>query len=378
MNIVFLYYTDGYPVKFSAANTKAEFVAEGLMQSEVKVHLINKSYGPNNVAPEYVDNKGIIVHSIKNTNGKIVSSIKNLFKTFAILRKVKQREDNYLLIGCGNTFLFAPLLLASKLIGYKSAFILEEWEPSIPYPFIYKVNALIHGHLFGYLFDYILPISEFLTDKARKFGKPMLKFPICSDFNFNVSTIERTKSTDYFLYCASAGYQRAIYFVLDAYEIFNKAHTESSLHLVLNGSKSQLDEIKDVVAKRKLQNVEIKTSLPYNELQDEYRYALGLLIPLFPDRIADVARFSQKISEYLTSKRPVVSSKVGEIPYYFHNHKDMCIDATNTVEGYASEMEYLWNNRKEADSIGNNGFELGKSLFDKTIIAKQLIDFFRK
>lgn len=378
MNIVFLYYTDGYPLKFSAANTKAEFVAEGLIQSDVKVHLINKSYGPNNVAPEYIESKGINVHSVKNTRGKIISSISNVFKTFSILRKIKQKDDNILMIGCGNTFLFAPLLFASRVIGYKSAFILEEWEPSIPYSFIYKVNALIHGHLFGYLFDYILPISEFLTEKARKFGKPMLKFPVCSDFCDEVPDVKRVQSTDYFLYCASAGYQRAIYYVLDAYEIFSKTHKEASLHLVLNGSKTQLDDIKTVISEKQIQNVEIKSSLPYNVLQDEYRNALGLLIPLFPDRIADVARFSQKISEYLTSRRPVISSNVGEIPYYFHNHTDMCIDATNTVEGYASEMEYLWNNRDEAERIGKNGFELGKSQFDKTIIANQLIEFFRK
>ena len=65
--------------------------------------------------------------------------------------------------------------------------------------------------------------------------------------------------------------------------------------------------------------------IPYVELIEIYESSLGLLIPLDPNSLADIARFSQKIAEYLSSSRPVITNNVGEIPYYFTDRKDIII-----------------------------------------------------
>lgn len=379
MNVLFYMYTDGYPSKFSAANTKFEFLSKGLIKNGVEVSCINKIYGCNNIGQAKSIYKGVNCFSIGNERTKLNSIISNLFKSLLIIKKqYNTKASNFLFFGCGNVFILIPAIIFSKIIGYKIIFIFEEWLPSMPFKGFYKINAFIHGHLMGYFSDYIMPISEYLKNKSLKFKKPIYKLPICANFEC-ISESKINKFSNYFLYCASASYQRAIDFILDSFGKFSLDFGEKfSLHLVIKGSDEQINRVKLMCKKYDVNNkVVIYSDLKYSDLILQYKNAIALLIPLFPDSITDIARFSQKISEYLSSQRPIISSAVGEIPVYFHNNEDMYIDNTFSSDGFAKIMKHIAFAPDEATDIGISGYNKGKSLFHYEVIVDNMIKFLK-
>ena len=375
LNHVFLSYTDGYPLRFCAANTKLDMLGRGLVEFGDEVHTINKAYGPNNVAPRTGLQNGIVYHSVICNVSKILACILSTYNIAKLLKRLFIVEKkNVLYVGCGNVFVFIPLLLWSKIIGYKTALIFEEWEPGVNYTGLYKINAYIHGYYFGYLFDSILPISEFLTSKAEIFGKPICKLPICADFSYPLYD-KHNNSEKYFLYCAGIGYKDALDFVLDSFSLAFANTADIHLHLVLSGSQDEIMDYKEKIEKSHKNKISILTHLPYSCLMNEYANARGLLIPLFDDRVSDVARFSQKISEYLTSKSPILSTKVGEVSFYFKNGENMYISESGNINSYANLMKRVIANPDEAKEIGEKGYEYGKKLFDYHVLSNQLHSF---
>ena len=78
---------------------------------------------------------------------------------------------------------------------------------------------------------------------------------------------------------------------------------------------------------------------------------MGLLIPLDPNSLADIARFSQKIAEYVSTSRPIITSNVGEIPYYFKD-KENAIICEYSAKSYADAMLLLQNDGTLANVLG--------------------------
>lgn len=375
INAVFVSCTDGYPNHFNAGNTKCQMVARGLINQGDKVLFINKIYGPNNNRNEGVDAYGIHYVSFGNKGTKSLSFLSNLKKLFMAIRDAfNENENNHLFVGCGNFFVYMPAIIAAKLKGYRISYIFEEWMMAMDFPLIYKVNAFLMSYVIGYFCDSILPISEYLKSRSLKFHKPILKLPICADFT-NIRYPEK-KISNYLLYCASASYVSALDYIIESFSMSCKTHNNIQLRLILSGSDDDLALIRSKIHNKHLEtNCIIETKLDYDKLLFYYSNAIALLIPLNPRKITDIARFSQKISEYLSSKRPVISSDVGEISYYFTNYENMLISQSYTVESYSELITYAIENQEICNKIGQAGYELGASLFDYKIIGRDLHSF---
>ena len=88
------------------------------------------------------------------------------------------------------------------------------------------------------------------------------------------------------------------------------------------------------------------------------------------------ARFSQKIAEYLATGRPVVTTAVGEIPYYFKHGVDAYVTKFSPGE-YADCLNFILEHPRAADAVGAAGHELGASEFNYHTFGKTLTAFFR-
>ena len=122
------------------------------------------------------------------------------------------------------------------------------------------------------------------------------------------------------------------------------------------------------------ENIIVKTKVPFEELNEIYGSSLGLIIPLEPDSIADIARFSQKIAEYVATGRPIITNEVGEIPYYFKD-RESAYFANYSAQGFYYVMSNMLEDKKKADVVGMNGFNVGRENFDYKTNAMKLIEF---
>lgn len=375
MNIVFTCCTDNYPLSFSANNTKDEFIAKGLKGCSIT--FINRLWGykDKSTLTEGISESGYKYYIFPKKYNKFISVFLNTISLFKLLKKCKKNnEKNIMIIDTGYYIFFLVYVIYAKLLGYKILHIITEWPLAFKLGTITRLDAQLYVNNFGYFVNGILPISETLIEKIKKFNKPILKTPILGDYSKNIDV----RKGDYFVYCANAGYYRIIDFVIHAFTIFKQNHNNEKLFLVLYGKETAIKKVqKDIEEKHLTDNIKIVSKLSTEKLNRLYTNSIGLLIPLDPNSLQDKYRFSQKIAEYLATKTPIITCNVGEISYYLRN-KESCIIAEYTIESYANAMKWVVENPKESKKIGINGYEVGYKNFNYQTYGNQLIKFIKQ
>lgn len=377
MKIVFSHCTQSYPINFSASNVKVEYISKGLMLREADVVIINDVFGDRKLHKNMKATKNNITYYLFQRSGKNVFKImKNILSCVNILCREYHKNDLNILFVGGVFPVFILQILVAKILGYKCVFLTQEWSLSLNNKrLIDKIGAYCSCFLYGKIVDVILPISHFLYDKNLHFKKPMLLTPILADFKDD-NTDYKNQYYNHFAYCAGAAYFRVIKMMLGAYKLFVENGGEQKLILIISGREKDINDIKEYVKQMGLEKMVIfKHQIPYEELMDIYKSSLGLLIPLDPDSVQDKARFSQKIAEYLSVKRPLITSNVGEIPFYFTPYKDILVAEYNE-KAYCDAMSFLAKNIQKADAIGKEGFYTGRREFDYRTMGEKMYNFF--
>lgn len=372
MNIV-LITSEGYPFQFSANNSKTEFIARGLKEYGCMVTMADTILGTKGLPNEQtgISQKGIHYYLLPR-KGKFSTIFKNLPKLWRILKKEKQAKDNYVILGMTLYPAFVLTAILCMLQGYKRTALFHEWHIGCKQPnIIYKIEAWLKDKTFGYFLNGIFPISHFLLEKGERFHKPQMILPVMASYDREVHPYAGEYN---FTYCGHANYLLRNHLLLDAFKIVIEKYTKAKLTLVLFGNKKQMQEAKQFIQETTIPSIEIKNQIPEEELHKLYDTSLGLLIPLDPSSLQDKARFSQKIAEYIGSKRPIITNHVGEIPYYFTNEKSAMI-VDYTPEAFAEGMVKLIQHSDKAIQIGHEGYHIGIVNFEYRAISCKIMNF---
>jgi glycosyltransferase involved in cell wall biosynthesis len=246
--------------------------------------------------------------------------------------------------------------LIAQYVEYRTAFKSE-----------FKIHEKIKHYLFDKYFmlfvDAVLPISEYLIAhlRSRGYTKAMIKVPPLVDFSlFRKET--RAPEEEYFLYVGSAAYIDAIRFIAESFDLAR--NSGFYLYMLVNGDPSQMNQVRKIIAElKKRDRVRLFSNLTYDDLVQKYLQAKGLLIPL-TDSVQDRARFPQKISEYLASGNPVVTTNFGEVPFYFRDQENALIAQRYDATEFASKLDYIIENAQRSREIGLCGQRTGEKYFD--------------
>lgn len=381
-NVVFLSCTENYGYQFSAANTKVEFLAKGLMQLGDICTIHNGIIGnPNIKAYEVKEISGVgTVITYSKKVGQLISWAINLPRLAKDLKCLyKSGYKNILILSMADYHIFLVYVALARIYGYKIVVISHEWGPTVSttHP-LRKPSVGLYSQTFGYFADGILPISEFIIRKIKHFKRPYIKIPITADYSLR-SQGRVNDNGEYFLYCVYAAYSRVIFKIIDAYLKFRlHAKSELKLVLILSGNEEQRNYICDYINRTdKGGNVIVKHKVPYKVLMDLYYNARALIIPLDPTSQQDEARFSQKIAEYLSSGSPIISNNVGEIKSYFTDKKNIVLCDYST-DGFAGAFEWVMTHPGDSKQIGIDGFSLGQKEFDYRKLSKDLHNYLIK
>ena len=243
--------------------------------------------------------------------------------------------------------------------------------------FVEDINAFdqlkhrLYDKYFMRFVDAVLPISEFLIRQleSRHYHGRYLKVPPLTDFNqFKIDAPPAQEK--FFLYVGSAAYLNAIEFITRAFD--ETLDSDFYLYLVVNGSTEHMIAVeKTIRGLRKRDYVKTFSKLKYSTLIEMYRQAKALLIPL-TSNITDVARFPQKISEYLASENPVITTRNGEIPYYFTDMQNALVAEEYAPQAFALKMDLVVTSPTVAAEIGRRGYETGRKFFDLHSYGEEL------
>lgn len=376
MNFIFLSCTENYPVSFSANNTKIEYISRGLVELRHDVHIINRINGTKGYDSdkELISSFGARCFLFQQKQSKIFTALRNLKRQITLLRKLKiKNSENILVLDTGYVLTLLLYVIFAKIMGYKMLHIITEWPVFLNKGAITRWDSRIYLYIFGYFCDGFLPISESLAAHLRHFAKPILKMPILSEYT-QLKVINNKKPL--FAYCANAGYTRIISFVLDAANIVSKYETDFRLVLILYGNEEDIKKVKKaIIDKGLVKYVIIRQKILQTKLLELYRNAIGLLIPLDPNSIQDRNRFSQKIAEYISTGTPIITSPVGEVTSYFKDKENAVFASDYNYLAYAESMLWVIKNKISAQEIGTKGYKLGDKNFNYKIMSEKLIEF---
>ena len=281
---------------------------------------------------------------------------------------------------------FSELLyyrLVSKFMGFKLVFQYVEYRSSFNGASLgRRINNYFFDNFSSYFTDGVIVISEFLRNEVTKRNNklPIIKVPAICNFNEFTSIDPLKTPYSYLLYCGTSKYLPVIIFIIELYEkIRERKLYNGYLKLIIGANDPQsLEAVKGVINKSNYkENIILLSSIPYNELIASYKSADLLLIPL-RNNLQDLARFPHKISEYTASKRPLISTNIGELKYYFKNNVSAILANEYTIESYIESLVNILSDKELLDKIGNRGYEVGINNFHYQANVIGLKVFFKK
>ncbi len=363
----------GFPYGNRAAVNKILAMFKGLHESNVNAVVVNKKgiYEKNGQATydSQGNYEGIDFYTATGNAYRPSGFIdRNLRKIYGLLNEIrllfKLKREKKLDAAIVDTMFFSDILLyrlLSKVLNFSLIYHYVEMRSQIHDPkktTRRKISNYLTDKYVANLFDGILPISDLLENAVKEIApqKPMHKVPVLCDYTkFQIAKSENRDT--YFLYCGSASYAEVIYFILEAFE--GIPSKDVYLYLIISGSKEKKKAVYDTIdASPKKHLIKTFSNIPYEELVEKYVNALGLLIPLRPT-IQDAARFPFKVSEYLATGNPVITTAYGELKHYFKDKYNGFVADEFDVALYREKMLYVLENPEESKKVGMKGQEMG-------------------
>lgn len=289
--------------------------------------------------------------------------IKGFFLELTTIIKERYKNKTNTIVITSNTFrgiLYYTIL--SKILGITSVVDQVEYWSAISLSWIKKIDSFLNDRYFGYFPDKVIVISDFLLEKAKKVknSDSIIKIPAICDFTKFDRNGNASNFGQYFLYCGSANYFEVVKFIVDAYSNLNTTHR---LVLVVSGNKPAIEKVRSYFLEKDITGISIKSNIPYIELINLYQNSLALLIPL-RSTLQDIARFPHKLGEYTASKRPIVSTNVGEVSTYFEDRKDAFLSESYEVHNFSKKMQEVIDFPEQREKVALQSYGKGLKEFD--------------
>jgi glycosyltransferase involved in cell wall biosynthesis len=85
--------------------------------------------------------------------------------------------------------------------------------------------------------------------------------------------------------------------------------------------------------------------------------------------------FPTKLGEYLATGKPVVVTKVGDIPKYLEDGVSAYLVVPDDNKAFAEKLEFVLGNYANALKTAQCGIELTKSVFNYKVQSKRIQDY---
>ncbi len=280
---------------------------------------------------------------------------------------VKKRKSIHTAIVTGVTF--SELLyyrLLSKILNFKIIIHYVELVSSISgrKNTFSNLNAKLIDNYSFFFCDSIIVISEFLKNRVLAKNKtlPIIKIPAICDFE-EFDFVEDVTQGQYLMYCGSIGYLSVIEFIIDLYNSIrelNFYHGELLLAIGVGDKNGEsYRTLMNKIAQSQFSNdIVLKTNVPHNDLIKIYLESELLIAPM-RNVVQDIAGFHHKVGEYSAARKPIISTKLGEMKYYFTDGISAILADEYTVESYIQKLREFLPLKDQLKKIAEEGNRIG-------------------
>ena len=230
------------------------------------------------------------------------------------------------------------------------------------------------------LVDILFPMTIALKSYMEKYIRPDAKsilIPMTVDLD-RFKVIETTKKNEKFtiMYIGLMNKKK------DGVDILLRSFLKmsakiSKAELILIGPKIPEDDFNNLEIFVKRNNLSDKVMFTgpknRNEIPQLLRRA-DCLVLARPESLQADYGFPTKLGEYLATKKPVVVTAVGEIPFYLKDNVSAFIARPDDVDHFEEKLYTVYSNPSFAAQVGINGYKVVIDNFDSKILADKILE----
>ncbi|MCB0738654.1 MAG: glycosyltransferase [Bacteroidetes bacterium] len=283
------------------------------------------------------------------------------------------RTENIMYFYGPQALIAGPIILYSKALGFKVVIEKTEFHSlaqgegsGFKYWISKGAYRLIEKNL-SYLCDRVIVISRRLKKyySQRVPTEKISLLPVIYDpSRFGVKYNLRTNTIGYI---GSFGYKDGVPQIIEAFSKALKQNAKLKLRLI--GYQNKSFDLNACLAKNGLShqhpNIEITGQVYAKDIPALLGECDLLLMNRLNNPYANYG-FPTKLAEYLATGRPVISTNVTDIDYYFTNGLDMKIIEAENVSQLAEAILERYNNYDLWSEMGLEGQKTGYRLFNYT------------
>ncbi len=352
-----------------AYNNRLQYRAQGLAANGYDVSII--SLFPVRLINKY----RIPVITVCNHRRNILSFLVSLLRSIRIMRRI-----DYLIVDSTNVFLLMWYIFFTTLFKRKLLHEQTEW------PFLNKssnkVTSWMYKQLCRRMYG-IIVISDTLALFYKSLGvleDRIYKLPMLIDPLPFVDLNPVPTEDDYIAYCGDMNNNKdGIDDLIEAFDLLSRKVPDIKLYLIGDTSdKLQYESYVRTVREKKLKGKVVFTGrIPHDQMPG-FLFNAKILALARPDNKQARNGFPSKLGEYLSTGKPVVTTRTGEIDKYLIDGNDCFFVEPGDPVAFADKMYFVLCNYEQALKVGSSGKQKVFSEFNYVVQMRKLIDFLDK
>lgn len=302
--------------------------------------------------------------------------IKRYFNVIKFCYSLKKSDENNILICFSQkkSFILFSYLLNKMFFDLSFIYLVE--YPLMGRKKLKKHSLLFFKKVYSVFFDGQLFISEGLR-KYFQSNKRNIIIPSMVLYDRFKGSFRSPYPFEYIGYCGTIMRSK------DGVDILISGFARIAekfplLNLVLIGDfHDHIEEISiiDLVNQLNILDRVIFTGKISKNEMPAYLANAKILALTRPDNLQAETGFPTKLPEYLATGKPVVVTRVGDIPKYLQDGENAFIVEPNNTDGVAKAFYKILSNYSNAMSIAARGQMLAKTVFSPRYQARRVIDF---
>lgn len=184
----------------------------------------------------------------------------------------------------------------------------------------------------------------------------------------------------YIAYCGTVSVHKdGVDTLVKAFDIFRKSFPNYKLYLIGDFDKLGAEGIiKGLIDELGLGESVVLTGRVNADDMPKILMGAQMLALSRPNNTQSQYGFPTKLGEYLATGKPVVVTKVGEIPLFLHDGENAFMADPDDVEDFANKLIEVASDYPSALKVAQKGKELAYTEFSSKVQSEKLLDFIRR
>jgi len=256
------------------------------------------------------------------------------------------------------------------------------------FPFVTQRRSLL-GRLYAHIYTTYLyrafdglfvmtsALYEYFAPRLRGDAK-LIVVPMTVEVDrFSQSPETGTEREAYVAYCGDmSGDKDGVDTLIEAFAVVAARYPDLRLYLVGDSSQpSEYQKLQSLVAELGLAQRVVFTGRLARELIPRILSRATVLALARPSTLQSKGGFPTKLGEYLSTGRPVVVTRVGELDQHLEDGTDVFFAEPDSHVAFAEKLDYVLSHLGLAEEVGRAGQEVARTTFDYKAQSTRLLDF---